>query len=118
MRWPCGSPRLTSMPLRTMNGLRTRGLESIAGTSTCQPERSFPLKRLFGARLCDVAVANGSASAATDARRSREVMVTFSPRFDLVTHQRQPSAPDLAEQPHPVCADDLLNASLRVLSRQ
>src|SRR5437870_950230 len=47
---PRGSPRLTSIPLRTMNGLRTRALVSIAGTSTCQPERSLPLKRLCGCR--------------------------------------------------------------------
>src|SRR5437016_2491372 len=47
---PRGSPRLTSIPLRTMNGFRTRALVSIAGTSTCQPERSLPLKRLCGCR--------------------------------------------------------------------
>src|SRR5438552_2195159 len=47
---PRGSPRLTSIPLRTMNGLRTRALVSIAGTSTCQSERSLPLKRLCGCR--------------------------------------------------------------------
>src|SRR5215208_6032748 len=50
MRCPRGSPRLTSIPLRTMNGLRSRTLESAAGTSTCQPDRSLPLKRLCGGR--------------------------------------------------------------------
>src|SRR2546426_2006948 len=50
MMCPRGSPRLTSIPLRTTNGLRTRALVSIAGTSTCQPERSLPLKRLCGWR--------------------------------------------------------------------
>src|SRR5712671_7106032 len=48
MRCPRGSPRVTSIPLRTMNGLRTRTLESGAGTSTCQPVRSLPLNRLRG----------------------------------------------------------------------
>jgi hypothetical protein len=31
-----------------MNGLRRRTFESAAGTSTSQPERSLPLKRLRG----------------------------------------------------------------------
>src|SRR5258707_9489909 len=48
MRCPRGSPRVTSIPLRTTNGLRTRALESGAGTSTCQPVRSLPLNRLRG----------------------------------------------------------------------
>src|SRR5215213_976259 len=46
MRCPRGSPRLTSIPFRTMNGLRRRVVESGVGTSTCQPVRSFPLNRL------------------------------------------------------------------------
>src|SRR5439155_11507885 len=46
MRCPRGSPRLTSRPLRTTNGLRSRALVSAAGTSACQPVRSLPLNRL------------------------------------------------------------------------
>src|SRR5215211_1813825 len=49
-RWPRGSPRLTSNPLRTMNGLRRRTVESGAGTSMCQPVRSRPLKSDCGWR--------------------------------------------------------------------
>src|SRR5262245_44001772 len=49
MRWPPGLPRLTRRPLRTMNGEAAVGFLSRAGTSACQPARSWPLKRGFGA---------------------------------------------------------------------
>src|SRR5436190_20129308 len=46
IRCPLGSPKLTSIPLRTMNGFFADALVSISGTSACQPLRSLPLKRL------------------------------------------------------------------------
>ena len=42
-RCPLGSPRLTSIPLRTMKLSGAAGLVSLAGTSAFHPDRSRPL---------------------------------------------------------------------------
>src|SRR5687768_10093048 len=68
MRWPRGSPRLASIPLRTTNGLRTRVLES-AGTSTCQPARFLPLNSFCD--RCDARRDVKPNSVATQTVRSR-----------------------------------------------
>src|SRR5258705_1438625 len=70
MRCPRGSPRLTSMPLRTTNGFLSRTLESAAGTSTCQPVRSLPLKRDC-AGPCD-SQRDAASDAATEAATTRD----------------------------------------------
>src|ERR1700681_678747 len=70
MRCPRGSPRVTSIPFRTMNGLRTRTFESGAGTSTCQPVRSLPLNRLRGGRS-GAPVEVGPTAVATETARIR-----------------------------------------------
>src|SRR6266576_3305186 len=70
MRCPRGSPSVTSIPLRTMNGFRTRTFESGAGTSTCHPERSRPLKRLRGGRS-GASVDVGPTAAVTETARNR-----------------------------------------------
>src|SRR6266404_1594783 len=86
MRCPRGSPRLTSTPLRTRNGLRRRTFESAAGTSTCQPERSFPLKRLCG-RPSDAQRGIEPAAVATEIARIRKhFMSAARPRCVISTH--------------------------------
>src|SRR5437762_7707654 len=83
MRCPRGSPRLTSMPLRTTKGLRIRTLESAAGTSTCQPVRSLPLKRLCAWR-CDAQRDVELNAVATQSTRIRNGLIRSSVHLEVV----------------------------------
>src|ERR1700730_9836275 len=85
MRCPRGSPRLTSIPLRTTNGLRTRTLES-AGTSTCQPVRSLPLKRLCGWRSDAQRGIESNAVTTQTTRIRKDFTSAARPRSAISTH--------------------------------